>query len=171
MKVRDVHHAKRRHDELKSHHIEPHRHDSYKARGKLADPTVCPQCGAIFSEGRWQWLDERPEGASEEVCPACHRGNDKYPAGEIILSGSFLSAHQKDILALISNIQAQQSAEHPMSRVMSISQSNGTVVVSTTDIHLPRRIGHALEHAFKGELDTHYNEAEYFVKVRWHRDS
>jgi hypothetical protein len=31
-------------------------------------------------------------------------------------------------------------------------------VVTTTDIHLPRRVGHALEHAYKGKLDVHYSE-------------
>ena len=44
-------------------------------------------------------------------------------------------------------------------------------VVTTTDIHLPRRIGHALEHAFKGKLDTHYNEEEYFIRIQWRRDA
>ena len=43
------------------------------------------------------------------------------------------------------------------------------IVVTTTDIHLPRRIGHALEAAWDGELTTHYDEAGYFARVRWER--
>jgi hypothetical protein len=40
-------------------------------------------------------------------------------------------------------------------------------VISTTDIHLPRRIGEALKRAFHGELDMHFDEAGYFVRVDW----
>src|SRR5262249_49738531 len=31
------------------------RHDSYKAKGKLPDPTRCPECSALFQKGRWTW--------------------------------------------------------------------------------------------------------------------
>ena len=55
-------------------------HDSYKSKGKLADPTRCPRCGATFHRGRWTW-DPAPEGAHEEMCPACHRIHDEFPAG------------------------------------------------------------------------------------------
>ena len=68
------------------------------------------------------------------------------------------------------NIQEEQNAEHPLSRVMDIVEFGDKTVVTTTDIHLPRRIGHALECAFKGKLDVHYNEEEYFVRVQWRRD-
>jgi hypothetical protein len=170
MKERDIHRAEPRHDTIKSHYIEPHRHDPYKARHKLQGPCLCPQCGAIFQEGRWQWMDEVPQGALKETCPACHRANDKFPAGEIVLGGAFFAAHRDEVLALVRNTQTQQNAEHPLSRIIGISESGGATVVTTTDIHLPRRVGHALEHAFKGKLDVHYNEEEYFVRVRWHRD-
>lgn len=170
MKVRDIHREQPRHDTIKSHLIEPHRHDPYKARHKLNEPAYCPRCGAVFAEGRWQWLDEVPVGAAKHVCPACHRGEDKFPAGEITLGGAFLSEHRDEILALIRNSQTQQNAEHPLSRIVDITESDGKMIVTTTDIHLPRRIAHALEHAYKGQLDIHYNEEEYFVRVSWHRD-
>lgn len=35
--------------------IVEHVHDPYKTRLKLAEPTVCPKCGALFHEGRWRW--------------------------------------------------------------------------------------------------------------------
>ena len=37
-------------------------HDPYQSKRKLPDPTVCPQCGAVFHQGRWTWLT-RPESA------------------------------------------------------------------------------------------------------------
>lgn len=170
MKSHDLSRAEPRHDLMKSHLIAPHRHDPYKARQKMSEPAVCPQCGAVFADGRWQWLDKVPEDAEKALCPACHRGNDKYPAGEIVLSGAFFAAHRDEILALVSNVQVEQNAEHPLSRIINILQSNGTTTVTTTDIHLPRRIAHALERAFKGKLDTHYSEEDYFVRMRWSRD-
>jgi hypothetical protein len=60
-----------------------------------------------------------------------------------------------EILGLVRNIQELQNAEHPLSRIIDIAETPDRTVVTTTDIHLPRRIGHALEHAFKGKLFTH----------------
>ena len=46
-------------------------HDTYKSKSKLPEPTVCPECGAVYLKGRWTWA-ENPGGANEEMCPACH---------------------------------------------------------------------------------------------------
>ena len=43
------------------------------------------------------------------------------------------------------------------------------LVISTTDTHLPRRIGDALKHAYHGEMDLHYDQDEEFVRVTWTR--
>lgn len=171
MKTRDVHRAEPRHDTIKSHYIQEEVHDPYKAREKLSEPTVCPQCHAVYHTGRWQWSKERAEGAAEEICPACHRMNDKFPAGELTLSGGFLAAHQDEIIRLARNMEAAENREHPLQRIMSIDASEGKLVITTTDVHLPRRIGHALEDAYKGELTTHYDEDGYFVRMTWKRDS
>jgi hypothetical protein len=49
--------------------------DPYKRVHKLHEPTVCPQCGAVYHEARWHWAP-RPVDAHEELCQACHRIND-----------------------------------------------------------------------------------------------
>jgi hypothetical protein len=41
--------------------------------------------------------------------------------------------------------------------------------VTTTDVHLPQRIGRALERAWQGELDIQYAGDEYSVRARWRR--
>ena len=61
--------------------------DPYKLRRKLPEPTRCPACGAVYHEGRWQWMDRLPANAHEELCQACHRINDEYPAGIVTLKG------------------------------------------------------------------------------------
>ncbi|MFQ5932201.1 MAG: hypothetical protein ACE5MM_07320, partial [Nitrospiraceae bacterium] len=66
---------------------------------------------------------------------------------------------------------ARAKGEHPLSRIITIEEQDGTTVIATTDTHLPRRIGEALHHAYHGELSFHYNEDEDFIRVRWARDT
>ena len=140
--------------------------DPYQARQKLQEPTCCRQCGAVYHHGRWQW-GQRPDGAHEDLCPACHRINDKLPAGILTLHGA-LTPHRKDeIIRLARNQEETEKGEHPLNRIISVEETDEGLVISTTDIHLPRRIGEALEHAFHGELDMHYDEAGYFVRADW----
>ena len=171
MKQRDNHHPEQRHDTIKSHLIEEHRHDPYKSRGKLSEPTVCLKCSAVFEAGRWQWMKAAPAGAHAHICPACHRIEDKFPAGELTLSGTFVAKHADEIAGLVRNVEAAERAQHPLQRIMSVEKGGDSVVVTTTDIHLPRRLGHALVDAYKGELETHYDEAGYFVRMAWKRDA
>ena len=162
----------RRHDERKAHLIAEERHDPYKARGKPAGPCVCEGCGAVFARGRWHWADTPPADAKRATCPACQRIADDFPAGRVTLAGAFLAAHRDEILALARNVEARARAEHPLQRIMKIAEGEapGETVVTTTDIHLPRRIGHALVDAYKGDLRTHYDEEGYFARIDWRRD-
>jgi NMD protein affecting ribosome stability and mRNA decay len=143
-------------------------HDTYKTKGKLPEPTVCPDCGAVFHAGRWQWL-ARPAAAHEERCPACHRQHDEFPAGYVHLSGDFLHAHEAEILSLVRHQEAQEKAEHPLKRIMKIAQVAAGYEITTTDIHLARRIGEALHHAYQGELEFHYNPQQCLLRVNWLR--
>lgn len=144
-------------------------HDPYKFRAKMSEPTVCSDCGAVYHKGRWQWMDA-PAGAHDDLCQACHRIKDDYPAGEVTVGGDFLSGHKDEILNLARNLEAQEKGEHPLNRIMSIEESGGETLIRTTDIHLPRRIGEALAHAYEGDLEFSYDEEGYFIRVTWRRD-
>ncbi len=170
MKQRDTARTVPRHDTIKSHLIAEHRHDPYKASHKPSEPCVCPQCKAVYLGGRWQWIAAPLEKTHWEQCPACHRIADRFPAGEMTLTGRFLTEHGEEIVRLSRNIEALERHEHPLQRIMDIDVTAEKIVMTTTDIHLPRRIGHALERAYKGELDTHYDEGGYFIRMTWHRD-
>ncbi len=167
VKQSDVTKREKRHDRL----IRERVHDPYKTRLKLQEPTVCPGCGAVFHRGRWHWEKTRPEGANEEMCQACHRSNDSYPAGEVTLSGGFLRVHREEILNLARNVEETEKAEHPRHRIMAIDDRADRVLITTTDIHLPRRIGQAVFNAYKGEFDFKYDEEGYFIRVSWSRDA
>ena len=140
-------------------------YDTYKSKGKLPDPTVCSRCGALFHKGRWSW-EARPAEFHEAVCPACHRIRDKRPAGVIHLSGPFFEGRREEILNAARNQEAAEKKEHPLCRIMEIRASGEGTEISTTDTHLPRRIGEALRHAYQGEVEFHY-EKEGFTRVTW----
>lgn len=140
--------------------------DAYKAKGKLPDPCVCPQCGALFHDGRWQW-GAAPAGAPQETCPACHRIHDQFPAGFLTLEGPFFQAHREEIMHLVHNHEQRERAEHPLQRIMAVEERDGEVLVTTTDIHLARGIGVAVHHAYQGELEFHYNPEENLLRVHW----
>jgi NMD protein affecting ribosome stability and mRNA decay len=145
-------------------------HDPYMTRSKPAEPTVCPECGVVFSSGRWQWLREAPEQPKEELCPACQRIRDKVPAGFLTIRGTFFREHRDEILHLIHNKVEDQRRQHPMKRLMFIDeQEDGSTVITFTDVHLPRGVGEAIERAYEGELEIQYTEEAGIVRVYWQR--
>lgn len=146
-------------------------HDPYKLREKLPEPTVCGTCGAVYHAGRWQWMETPPKGAHEDTCQACHRTQDGYPAGTVTIAGGFAAEHRDEITNLIHDVAATENREHPLHRVMKLEAHGPEMTVETTDIHLPRRIGEALERAFRGVLDFHYEDETYRLRVHWRRDA
>lgn len=145
-------------------------HDTYKQRGQLKGPTRCPQCGAVYAKGRWSWTAEVDADADETLCSACHRIADKNPAGELYLAGDFVMQHKDEIQNLARNIEAAENREHPMNRIIDQQVLDEHILVTTTDVHLPRRIGTALAGAWEGNLDIHFDAGGYFTRVRWQRD-
>ena len=146
-------------------------HDSYKRQQKPPEPAVCPDCGAIFHDGRWQW-GLRHADASEVICPACHRIRDHFPAGFLHVNGTFFTEHREELLNLVRHHAEKAGAEHPLARIMSIeNETDGEegIVVTTTDIHLARELGEALHHAYHGELEFHYNDSQMLLRVYWQR--
>ena len=150
-------------------------HDTYKRQHKPPEPSACPDCGAIFHAGRWQWGLRRPD-STEVTCPACHRIRDDFPAGFLHVGGRFFAEHRDEILSLIRHHAEKTRAEHPLARIMTIKKTRGekeggeeSLLVTTTDIHLVRDLGEALHHAYHGELEFHYNEAEKLLRVHWQR--
>lgn len=141
---------------------------AYRMQGKLAEPAVCPQCNAVFHKGRWQWMPV-PAAAHHQICPACHRQNDGYPAGYVSLSGAFFDAYREEVLRVVRNHEQHERTEHPLKRIMAIEQQGDATLVTTTDIHLARGIGEAVHHAYHGELELHYNPGENQLRAYWQR--
>jgi len=143
--------------------------DPYKHPGKLVAPTVCPQCGAIYRSGRWQW-GPRPADAHEAICQACHRSNDNHPAGVVTLTGSFVRPNRPEIVRIAGEQELGERPDRPANRIIGIEQGDDRVVITTTDVQLPHRIGAAMHRTFQGTLDHHFDEVRYLMRVNWHRD-
>jgi hypothetical protein len=124
-----------------------------------------------YRNGRWVWPSIETAALRAVHCPACRRIDDHYPAGELLLSGSFLARHREEIIATARRVGEFERNEHPLHRIMAIEENGDETVITTTDIHLPHRIAHALEDAFGGSMSTHYDLEGYFARARWQRDN
>lgn len=148
--------------------VKQKRHDTYRRREKWPEPTRCTTCGSVFVNGRWTW--ENPaEVVNEAVCPACRRMADNYPAGFIEIKGSFYSDHRDELVNLIRNVEETEKADHPLERIMDLTETGGQAVVTTTGIHLARRVGEALYRAYQGTLDMQYGDGEKSIRLMWER--
>jgi NMD protein affecting ribosome stability and mRNA decay len=142
--------------------------DPYASRGKLPDPTACPKCGALYRKGRWIW-GAAPADAHRTECPACRRIADGYPAGIVRISGAFAMGHADEISGLARHVEEREKKEHALKRIMALTREADAIVVTTTDEHLARGIGEAVKHAYQGELDYRFSEAENVLRVEWKR--
>jgi hypothetical protein len=149
--------------------IKEKRHDVYQERHKWPEPTECAKCGALFKNGRWSWAAPPLGKANKAICPACRRVIDNYPAGYVDIKGAFFEEHRDEILNLMLNVEKQEKDEHPLERIISVVEAKDHTSVTTTGIHLARRIGEALGRAYNGDLSFQYADAEARIRVAWQR--
>ena len=149
---------------------EQHVDDPYLARGKLKEPTACPDCGAVFRNGRWQW-SAAPAGAHSHRCPACSRIHDKAPAAQLTLSGEFYRGHRDEIMSLVHNTEEKEKQEHPLERIMAVDEATNEpgVVISYTGIHLAKSTGNAVHHAYQGQFEFEYTDRDSVLRLSWQR--
>ena len=142
--------------------------DPYQAHAKLSEPCVCKECRAIYREGRWQWgaADAR---AAETTCPACLRIREHQPAGYVTMEGEFMLQHKDELLQLIRHLEQREKAEHPLQQIMGIEERPQKLLVTTTDTHLARGIGRALEQAFHGKSEYSFSKVDHLLRARWQR--
>jgi NMD protein affecting ribosome stability and mRNA decay len=148
--------------------------DTYRSKRKGVETklaaTVCTECGAVYSGGRWHWGPvANPAREQSTLCPACERIRDRYPAGEVHVSGEFARAHRDEIVARIRHVEAREKSEHPLQRLMDVREDGDSLLVTTTDVHLANAIGRALHDAFKGDLDAPWQEKGDLLRVSWTR--
>lgn len=148
--------------------VKEKRHDTYREQKKRTEPSICPECSAVYSGGRWIWMDAPPE-AGQLLCPACQRIADNYPAGYVELRGDFLEQRCEEILNLVNNEEKLEKGEHPLERIMAITPQEDHILITTTGVHIARRIGESISRAYQGDLQFTYGDNEKFIRVQWRR--
>jgi hypothetical protein len=151
---------------IAGHAQQDHVLDPYQQREKPHEGTLCPQCGAVYHEGRWRWA-AASEDSGKTLCAACRRINDNLPAGIVTLHGIFARHQLEEIARLARHQEDAEKQEHPLNRIIGIEEEDEAIVIRTTDIHLPRRIGAAVKRAFHGRLEEDFDDVGYFVRVTW----
>ncbi len=148
----------------------PRTEDPYLASRKLSDPTVCPDCGVVYHNGRWSWQGQATS-AEKHRCPACSRIHDHVPAGVLSLGGEYYAAHQEEILQLIRNLEAREKAHHPLERIMSVEvdAAAGRTLVNFTGIHLTHGAAQAVHAAHAGTMSSHYTDRDALLHASWER--
>ncbi|MDF1537202.1 MAG: BCAM0308 family protein [bacterium] len=142
--------------------------DPYKLTEKPPGGAMCRDCGATVMGGRWTWGAPSGETVST-VCPACRRIRDSYPAGYLALEGPFFTENRQEIMNLVGNVAEAEKGEHPLERVMAIEEDGGATVITTTGVHIARRLGDSVQRSYRGELTVNYEDGEKRVRVNWAR--
>ncbi|GAB4579023.1 MAG: BCAM0308 family protein [Anaerolineales bacterium] len=149
--------------------IKEKRHDVFPTKGDWPEPTMCQSCGAVYSKGRWSWATVEGK-AHTTTCPACRRIQENFPAGYIEVSGAFFRQHENEILNLVQNTEKLEKSAHPLERIIAVEPNVQKTLITTTGIHIARRIGEAISRAYQGEYSIQYADGEKRIRVFWQRD-
>lgn len=144
--------------------------DPYLSSKKYAEPTVCPDCGAVFHKGHWGWGEAVADSAKQR-CPACSRIQDQVPAGILTLEGDFLQEHKQEILTLIHHKEQSEKNEHALERIMDIDDQSdpSKIIIRFTGIHLTKSTGQAVHNAYQGDFEVQFGDRDSVMRASWKR--
>jgi hypothetical protein len=149
--------------------------DPYLPRLDPGEVAACTECHALYQRRHWffdaaAYFRETMQPATRMVlCPACQKIRDRYAEGKVTLQPSaFLAAHRDEILRLIHNEEERAKGINPLERIVEISESDGAIVVTTTNEKLAQRIGRTLKHTYRGHTSYQWSDPK-FLSVAWQR--
>ncbi|MGE3273754.1 MAG: BCAM0308 family protein [Vicinamibacterales bacterium] len=154
-------------------------HDGGMRRPSRAprEPRVCDRCGATYAGRRWalppgsyeRVLDLKPRTGGVVLCPGCRRVDAGVAGGYLTLSGTFVTAHADELLALLRHEAAHALEDNPTARVMSWSRSARQIRLTTTGPHLAQRLGRAVARAYAGAARYDFSHENQLARVSWQR--
>ena len=144
--------------------------DSYLPRRSPKEVMQCCGCGAFYY--RRHWTLNPPNGFSSSVrahpvfCPACRKLRERYPGGELRLSGIEME-DRGEIARIVRNEEERARQKNPLERIMRMDAVNGGWRVETTTEKLAQRLGRSLRKARGGKLQYKWGHENKFVRVVW----
>lgn len=141
--------------------------------GRLSEPAVCQQCGAILSRRTWR-RDRKVSGrvldrATWTTCPACKQAGSGEYWGRVVIRGTYATAQEDAIRRRIANVDARAQVTQPERRVVSAERHGAVFEVLTTSQKLAHRIVHELQKAFRGRASYKWSDDGSLLAV-WERD-
>ena len=144
--------------------------DPYRLRNKVPFSTRCAGCGAVFFRGRWiTGFKTNHPALHMSLCSACRRQKEHMPAGMVAIRGDFYREHRDEINSMIYHLEKKEFRGHPLERIMSREESENELRLTTTGVHLARRIGGGLHRSYKGALSLSTGPGDDMVRVCWIR--
>jgi len=148
-------------------------HPGEVATGRLAEPSACDRCGAVFSKRAWRTGGVVSRALLERVawtvCPACRQTERQTGQGRIVLEGAFVGANAEPLRARIRNVAAQAAGDQPERRIVALTRRGASMEVLTTSQKLAHRIVRELLKAFKGRATYAWSD-DGTLFARWRRD-
>ena len=66
-----------------------------------------------------------------------------------MLSGPFAPGHRDETIRLARHQEEIEKTEHPLNRILSVEENPEAIIINTTDIHVPRRIGETVKRTWE----------------------
>lgn len=138
--------------------------------GRLAEPSACERCGAVFSRRVWH------RGAAVShlvlsrahwtVCPACQEGDQQEYHGRILIDLTAAPGQESVIRRRIVNVAERAGTTQPERRLVSIERQDDTIEVLTSSQRLAHRIVHELKKVCGGHATYAWSE-DRSLFARW----
>jgi hypothetical protein len=137
-------------------------HAAEPATGRLAEPSACERCGAIFSRRVWrrprQVTTALLERAHWTICPGCAQAKDERGFGRIVVRGSYAATHDAAVRRRIANTTARATVTQPERQLSSIERRGDVLEILTTSQKLAHRIVRELKKAFGGHASYAWSD-------------
>lgn len=150
--------------------------DPYLPGQGLPEPVICPECQAVYRNKRW-YIDAPAyeklavdAKVARHLCPGCQKIKDGYAEGYVTLRGSYLWAHETEILNILKNEERKAMAKNPLVRIMRMERDGEELLIETTEEKLAEHLGRALNKAHQGDLKVVWTDDHAICRVTWQRE-
>ena len=150
--------------------------DPYLYQIDYKEPTICPNCHAVYKNKRWYFDEKVLEDVrisrkyNSKKCPACRKIDDHYVMGVLEAVGHFVKEHYEEIVRRIRNEEKRALRTNPLERILETKKNKDGLTVHTISDNLAVRLGKALFKSYKGKLEIKFSENEKIVRVYWVRE-